>query len=378
MNLINILVKKELIDAIRDKRSVMAGLYYALGSPLVMCGLFIVLIGQLTSPSDLKIEIKNANGAPDLVRYLDNSGISHSDDKQDRKAITLIISDDYAKNMAKGQPAKVTMITDRSNEKLRDSLRRLSSKLQVYSSEMASLRLIARGIDPKVVQPIQIQLEDQATPDSKAGLMLGIVIMSVIYAAFFSGMNLAIDTSAGERERNSLALLLSHPLTTRQIVLSKLIAVSTFAMIGVVGTLLVSKLVYPFVPWQELGFSIEFRWSMIALSILLALPIALLAASLQLFVSFLSKTFKEAQSYLGLVLILPMMLLMASSYNIVTEIMQWLPISGQQQALLAFMKGREIPMTQLLVASVSTLLIAFALVFGMEKSLKSEKVVFGL
>lgn len=379
MNKIIAMVRKELIDAARDKRSVMAGLYYAIGTPLIMCGLFMVLIGQLTSPDDLKITITHPDKAPDLVRFLSNKGISSGEAKDtDLKAIELIISTDYAEQMNQGKGAEITIVADNSDEKLQNSIRRLEKQLQAYSAEMGSLRLIARGIDPRVMQPLKVNIHDQATTDSKGGMILGIAIFTMIYSVFISGMNLAIDTSAGERERNSLALLLSHPLTTRQLVLSKIIAVSLFALLGLVLILLVSKIAYTFVPWQELGFSVNITSEFIALMLIVGIPVALMAACLQLFVSFMAKTFKEAQSYLTIVLFVPLALSMAASYNIAPDMLQWLPVSGQQQALMDFIKGKDLPMLQLLVSTLGTLAIAVLLAFGMERSLKSEKVIFGL
>ncbi|MCG9965721.1 ABC transporter permease [Shewanella cutis] len=379
MNKIIAMVRKELIDAARDKRSVMAGLYYAIGTPLIMCGLFMVLIGQLTSPDDLKISITNPDKAPDLVRFLSNKGITQGEaGAKDLKAIELIISPDYAKQMNQGKGAEITIVADNSEEKLQNSIRRLEKQLQAYSAEMGSLRLIARGIDPRVVQPLKVNVHDQATTDSKGGMILGIAIFTMIYSVFISGMNLAIDTSAGERERNSLALLLSHPLTTRQLVLSKIIAVGLFALLGLVLILLVSKVAYTFVPWQELGFSVSITSEFMALMLLVGIPVALMAACLQLFVSFMAKTFKEAQSYLTMVLFVPLALSMAASYNIAPDVLQWLPVSGQQQALMDFIKGKDMNMLQLLVSTLGTLAIAVILALGMEKSLKSEKVIFGL
>lgn len=379
MNKIMAMVRKELIDAARDKRSVMAGLYYAIGTPLIMCGLFMVLIGQLTSPDDLKITITNPDKAPDLLRFLSNKGISSGEMKDSElKAIELIISPDYAAQMNQGKGAEITIVADNSNEKLQNSIRRLEKQLQSYSTEMGSLRLIARGIDPRVMQPLKVSVHDQATTDSKGGMILGIAIFTMIYSVFISGMNLAIDTSAGERERNSLALLLSHPLTTRQLVLSKIIAVSLFALLGLVLILLVSKVAYTFVPWQELGFSVNITTEFMALMLVVGIPVALMAACLQLFVSFMAKTFKEAQSYLTMVLFVPLALSMAASYNIAPDMLQWLPVSGQQQALMDFIKGKDLPMLQLLVSTLGTLAIAVLLAFGMERSLKSEKVIFGL
>lgn len=377
MSSIITMVRKELTDAARDKRSVMAGLYYAIGAPLMMCGMFMILIGQITSPEALNITITHGERAPDLVKYLASNEISQGDEA-DRKEIELIISPDYAANMAKSQAAEIVLIADNSNEKLQSSIRRLEDALQQYSAEMGSLRLIARGIDPKVMQPIKVKVEDQATSDSKGGMILGVAIFMMVYAVFISGMNLAIDTSAGERERNSLALLLSHPVSTRDIVLAKVAAVTIFAMLGLILTLVISKLAYGFVPWQELGFSVNINIDFILLMLAIGLPIALMAAALQLFVSFMAKSFKEAQSYLTIVLIVPMMLSMAASYNIAPDTLQWLPISGQMQALIAFIKGKEIPMLQLALSSAITFIIALALAFGMERSLKSEKIVFGL
>nr|WP_275659231.1 ABC transporter permease [Shewanella sp. Isolate8] len=371
------MVRKELTDAARDKRSVMAGLYYAIGAPLMMCGMFMILISQITSPEALNITITHGERAPDLVKYLASNEISQGDEA-DRKEIELVISPDYAANMAKSQAAEIVLIADNSNEKLQSSIRRLEKALQEYSAEMGSLRLIARGIDPKVMQPIKVKVEDQATSDSKGGMILGVAIFMMVYAVFISGMNLAIDTSAGERERNSLALLLSHPVSTRDIVLAKVAAVTIFAMLGLILTLVISKLAYGFVPWQELGFSVNINIDFILLMLAIGLPIALMAAALQLFVSFMAKSFKEAQSYLTIVLIVPMMLSMAASYNIAPDTLQWLPVSGQMQALIAFIKGKEIPMMQLVLSSAITFVIALALAFGMERSLKSEKIVFGL
>nr|WP_275659603.1 ABC transporter permease [Shewanella insulae] len=371
------MVRKELTDAARDKRSVMAGLYYAIGAPLMMCGMFMILIGQITSPEALNITITHGERAPDLVKYLASNEISQGDEA-DRKEIELIISPDYAANMAKSQAAEIVLIADNSNEKLQASIRRLEKALQEYSAEMGSLRLIARGIDPKVMQPIKVKVEDQATSDSKGGMILGVAIFMMVYAVFISGMNLAIDTSAGERERNSLALLLSHPVSTRNIVLAKVAAVTIFAMLGLILTLVISKVAYGFVPWQELGFSVNINVDFILLMLAIGLPIALMAAALQLFVSFMAKSFKEAQSYLTIVLIVPMMLSMAASYNIAPDTLQWLPVSGQMQALIAFIKGKELPIMQLALSSAITFIIALALAFGMERSLKSEKIVFGL
>lgn len=377
MKLFTVLFKKEVLDAGRDKRSVMAGLYYAIGSPIIMCALFAVMLKQFASPDELKITIHNAELAPSLVQYLDNKDIVHSSE-EDVKAIRLEISPEYRQKMSEGRSAKVVIIADKSDDKLRKSITQLERALMQYNSEIASLRLLSRGIDPTVMRVVNIQIEDQATPESKGGMFLGIATLSIVLTLFYAAMNLAIDTSAGERERNSLALLLSHPVSSMQIVLAKSAAIATYSMLGLVIILVVSKFAYAMVPWQQLGFSVNIGIDFIFLCLLIGLPIALMSAALQVFVSFMAKSFKEAQTYVTMVLFVPMGLSMVTTYDIGTEYVQWLPIAAQQHAMIEFIKGNSIPMPQLMISSFVTLLLFALFSWLSSRMLKSEKVVFGL
>ena len=378
MKLIQILFKKELMDASRDKRSVMAGLYYAVFSPVLMCGLFMVLLKQFASTEELFITIEHAENAPNLVQYLDSKEIQHSNDETKVKPITLVISDDYGDNMSQGKPAMVTIVADKSDDKLRKSVSRLEAQLGRYNSEVASLRLITRGLSPTLMKAVDVQIQDQATPDSKGGMFLGLATLSIVLTLFYAAMNLAIDTSAGERERNSLALLLSHPINPLQIVLSKIFAISTFSMLGLVVILITSKFSYAMVPWEQLGFSVTLDLPFMLFAVVASIPLALMSASLQVFVSFMAKSFKEAQSYVTMVLFIPMMLSMVATYDIATETVQWLPVAAQQYAMIELIKGNAIPLPQLLLSSLVTLALFGVFTWLSSRLLKSERVVFGL
>ena len=372
------LLRKELVDAARDKRSVMAGLYYAFFVPILVAGMMMLIIDKVTSPEDLNITINNAAAAPDLIAFLDNQGIRHSDDKSEVKAIQIIIGATYAEQMHRGEPAEVLLIADGSEENLQSAIRETQKTLRSYSSEMASLRLIARGINPKIMNSLNIKMQDQATSESKGGQLMAMIILFMLLSIFVSGMNLAIDTSAGERERNSLALLLSHPISLRELIASKVCAVSFFGMLGLVLVLIMSKIIYPLVPWQELGFSVDISLNFMIATLIAGVFIAIFAASMQLFVSFMAKSFKEAQTYISFVLFIPMALSYAVTFDLATDELRWAPVTGQLQALIDLMKGKEIPLLQLTVSCLSTLIISVALVLGTERLLKSEKIVFGL
>ena len=372
------LLRKELLDAVRDKRSVMAGLYYAFFTPVLLAVVLTAVINKASNPEDIEITITNGIEASNLVNYLSDRGISQGDDPDKLKNIELVISTDFSKQLNRAEPAEVTLIADQSEDSLRTAIARIKRALGSYSSEMVSLRLISRGINPNIINPIKVHIQDQATAVSKGGQIMGVMTMLMILSVFVAGMNLAIDTSAGERERNSLALLLSHPVSVLQLVMSKTVAVSIFGMLGLILTIIVSKFVYPFVPWQELGFSVDISGSFVLGALLAGFSVAIFAASMQLFVSFMAKSFKEAQTYISFVMFVPIAMSYAATLDFAVEELRWAPVSGQLQALIDLAKGKEIPLLQLAVSCLSTLIISLALIFGMERLLKSEKIVFGL
>ncbi|MEI5638409.1 MULTISPECIES: ABC transporter permease [unclassified Pseudoalteromonas] len=377
INLVSTLFKKEMLDASRDKRSVMAGLYYCIGAPVLMCLLFTVMFKQMASPDALKITINNAEQAPNLVQFLATTEITQGEG-DDTKAITLEISQNYQADMAAGKSATVTIIADKSEQKLQRSIRRVERQLAKYNAEVASLRLLARGIDPGLMRAVDVQTQDLATPKSKGGFALGIATLSIIIALFYAAMGLAIDSSAGERERNSLQLLLSHPVSPLQIVLAKVGSIAMFATLGLILTTVVSKFAYNMVPWEMVGFTVTIGAKFIIAAVLIGIPIALMSASLLIFISFLAKSFKEAQSYVTMALFIPVMLSMATTYDIATDVMQWLPIAAQQNAMIELLKGNALPVPQLAFASMVTLGLFGLFTYLSSRMLKSEKVVFGL
>ena len=74
------LLRKELLDAVRDKRSVMAGLYYAFFTPVLLAVVSTAVINKATNPEDIEITITNGIEASNLVNYLSDRGISQGDD----------------------------------------------------------------------------------------------------------------------------------------------------------------------------------------------------------------------------------------------------------------------------------------------------------
>lgn len=378
---ISIVLGKELRDALRDKRSVMAAMSYAFFGPLLMAVAFYVLISQLTDTSDVKIEIEGAEHAPAFVAHLKSNGIVQRDEPwpAGQQPIVLAIAPEWDERIATAQPAKVTLTADFSAQKQRTDIRRVESAVEGYSRQLSYIRLQMRGIDPRITQGVDLVKHDKATKESKAAILMGSVLIFILLSVFFSGMNVAIDISAGERERNSLELLLSQPLTTNQLVWGKALAASAFAMFGGLLSAVLIPIIFKFLPLHEIGMSISLAWPMIALIVMLLVPLALLATALQLFVSFRAKSFKEAQTYISLLLMAPMLVVFGVEFaKVKHQALYYLPLTGQHQALLDIIKGEPLQWVAIGVSALLTYVVSVLLLKLISRMLSSEKVVFGL
>lgn len=378
---ISIVFGKELRDALRDKRSVMAAMSYAFFGPLLMAVAFYVLISQLTDTSDVKIEIEGAEHAPAFVAHLKSNGIVQRDEPwpAGQQPIVLAIAPEWDERIATAQPAKVTLTADFSAQKQRTDIRRVESAVEGYSRQLSYIRLQMRGIDPRITQGVDLVKHDKATKESKAAILMGSVLIFILLSVFFSGMNVAIDISAGERERNSLELLLSQPLTTNQLVWGKALAASAFAMFGGFLSAVLIPIIFKFLPLHEIGMSISLAWPMIALIVMLLVPLALLATALQLFVSFRAKSFKEAQTYISLLLMAPMLVVFGVEFaKVKHQALYYLPLTGQHQALLDIIKGEPLQWVAMGVSALLTFVVSVLLLKLISRMLSSEKVVFGL
>jgi sodium transport system permease protein len=137
--------------------------------------------------------------------------------------------------------------------------------------------------------------------------MVLVTSVFLLVAAFTGGMNVAMDTMAGERERRSLLPLLLTPTTRLTVVIGKWLAVSVFSVLGVMVTLLAfAALFYArgiATPWLS-------KAGLICWVVLGLVPLAFLAAALEVAISTACRTTKEAHTYLSLLIFLPMVVSM--------------------------------------------------------------------
>ena len=378
---------KEALDAVRDRRSVMSALSFALFGPLVLAMTLSTIAKSSDDKEPLRLTVVGAGHAPSLVHFLEQNGaevvrpvgdVEPAVRRGDLK-LALIIPEDYGKNFRSSRPAKVELMYDASRMGSNTTVRRAEKLLERYNSQIAGLRLTARGVSPQVALPVRLSAVDLSTAASRAAFALASFPIFLLMAAFIGGMNVAIDTTAGERERGSLETLLVHAVPRVDLVLGKWMAAVAFNLAAVLLTLLFSFLV---LRWDGLeGMDIPVALSVRdALRLLvLLLPLALLAPALQMLIALFARSFKEAQTQLSLLMFLPMipgLLLSFQSFE-PKPWMHGVPILAEQVLMRDLLYGKVIAPSALALTVGATLALAAVCLGATSRLLRHERIVLG-
>ena len=354
--LIKVVAHKELLDGFRDRRALMSALTFPLLGPLMITVMLSVISSEEEIEGPLEIPVIGVEYAPNLIRFLEEQGVLLETPTEDMitdphgvvrtggEAIIVEISNDYAADFRDGLPAKVTLIADESKRSTQVAMSRLSGILGAYNSRVGQLRLLARGVSPQVLSPMNIHKEDLATPQTRASNILEMIGMFLIMAAFGCNMYIAIDATAGERERGSLEPLLLQPIHARVLVLGKWLSTVVFGLLGGMLTLLCLSLAMHQLPLENLGLRLVLGFGESVQLMYIAMPLILFAGAAQLLLATIAKSFKEAQTYLSATMLLPMLPgLFASMKPMEPSLwMAAVPALGQQVMTSMVLRGETV------------------------------------
>ncbi|HYO16154.1 MAG TPA: ABC transporter permease subunit [Thermoanaerobaculia bacterium] len=378
---------KETRDAARDRRSLTSALTYSLFGPLVL-GLALGTLARMNADDEpLRLAVAGPGNAPSLVRSLEANGVEVVPAPADVRAavragdldLALVIPEGYGKDFRASRPARIELVHDASRSESRGPVRRVQSIVERYGTQVASLRLSARGVSPQVAQPVRLAEVDLSTAASRAALALGTFPVFLLMAVFISGMNVAIDTTAGERERGSLEPLLVHAVPRTDLVLGKWMASSAFNLLGLGMTLLVSYLVLGADRFEGLDVPVALRVGDTLRMLAILFPVVLFAPALQMLISLFARSFKEAQTYLSLLLFVPVLpgFLLALQRVDAEPWMRSVPILAQQVLLGDLLRGEAIAPAAQMLAAGTTLAATAVCIAVTARMLRHERIVLG-
>ncbi|MBC7942471.1 MAG: ABC transporter permease, partial [Chitinophagaceae bacterium] len=297
---------KELVDALRDRRTLMVVLL----SSVAVGPLVLVLVSSLVAGIEKRAEarvvvVHGIEHAPTLRNFLERQTYAiqpappgHEGQLKDSKLAdpVLVIPATFEAELARGDVPVVELLSSSGNPRAENGSGRVLRLLQAFNQEQAMLRLAVRGVSPAALEAMQIEERDLADPGARAAQLSTMVPFFVMMAVLYGALNAALDTTAGERERGSLEPLLMNPAPRCALVLGKWGAVASVGMLIAVLSCLSFLPAQWLLSSETLSAMFQFGLREALWFIALLLPLAGSLSALLMAIAIRCKTFKEAQA----------------------------------------------------------------------------------
>ena len=396
MGCVWIVFVKESIDNLRDRRSLFMALVYPFVGALLL-GLLLSFVGGMfkrqakvpgeVAASNLVLPIKGAERAPELVAWLERNGVEvvaaperpREAVQQGRADVVLVLADDYAERFAAQEPAGLRVVINATRLSTVLTVSRIVQMLRAFSDDVSRERLRGYGVPERAAQPLEIRNDNVGRSRSLAGFFLNMLPPFIIFTIFVGGVYLAIDTTSGERERGSLEPLLANPVPRWQLMLGKALATFAFTVIAVLFQLAAFKVMFEIVTRSDFGIVVNPGVDAFAQAFAIALPLIALAVALQIIVATVSRSYKETQTYLGLLPLIPSlpgMILVFIPLKAQTWMMA-VPTFSQVLLIGKLMREEEIYASEALIAGLSTVVVALLLFVVAGKLYERDNLLFG-
>ncbi|MBV9344298.1 MAG: ABC transporter permease [Gammaproteobacteria bacterium] len=383
---------KEFRENLRERRTLFSALIFG---PLLAPALFTALLAaELHRNAEAgerapRLAVAHAERAPNLLAFLRAAGVAVQaadyDGAAARAAVrahradrVLVVSEAFGASLARGAPAPLALYADSSDVAAATDTERVRAVLAQYGAELGRLRLLARGLDPLIASPLALAELDVSTPTTRAVLALGLLSYFMLLTLLMGGMYLAIDATAGERERGSLEPLLTLPVPRAQLIFGKILAACAYMTLSLVLTVSAFALLLRFTGLERFGMSVDLGAAVAARLVLYCLPFVPLGAALMTIVAAFTRTYREAQTYLGLVLLVPTLpLAFASALGLRPTLpLMAVPSLSQHFLIQSVLRDEPLPASYALLSVASSLLIA-ALLWGIAGRLYRREALLG-
>ncbi|MEZ3474078.1 MAG: CPBP family intramembrane metalloprotease [Lachnospiraceae bacterium] len=329
MTKIKAIYKKEMMDLLRDKKTLVMMLVVPLVIyPLIMMGSLLMgsaIAGSLQSDEyqiavadDKAQEGVNGYDAAALRALLGDTEdsleyhlkLEEIPEKSCKDALAAEEIDAYivveAKDTEEGRKNVFTIYYLSSKTTSSTAATMIEEKLERYKEQVSRQLLSELGLASELLlKPVEISRSDSSANEERVGSMLGMIlpflmISSILLGAFYP----AVDTTAGEKERGTLETLLTLPVGNDELIIGKFFAVSTVAVasavLNLVSMLFMSMYFYAVVQTDDAqALQVELANFVPALLIvvLCTVAFALFISAVTMCVTTFAKSFKEANNY---------------------------------------------------------------------------------
>jgi sodium transport system permease protein len=399
---------KELLSTVRDTKAFRASIIL----PFIMTPIFIIgfplLFGNLFGGEVQKkqvVGVENIRQMPPALRTLLESGDGGAgvELKPIEKPLEAVQNGDVEAALsipkggvpavAGGKPIGIQIYVKFSSQKASVVREKLSSAIENYSKSLVLKKLADVGLSADTLEPVKVEAINAETKEESSGGIFAFLIPMFIFLAILGGAStVAVDSTAGEKERGSLEILLVSPIRRLEVVLGKLLAVTLFALFGVVmqvSAFIVSSLLSPIVLKQfgpsggsdmsalfggnlNLGFSGYFSMFLIGITV------ALMLSGLLVAISIYARSFKEAQTYLVPLQIIAQFVSIGMQFGDFiarSTLLYATPVIGSTLGILDIVKGKATPEIVAVIV-IANLIFAVGTAYLALRNFSKEQVLF--
>lgn len=397
--IIGAIFRKEIKEVLRDKRM----LYLIILLPFFLYPVLFTLIGKVGQSQQEKLTTEKINvllspqlegtAIYDALAQSGELNLSFGEVNKEKldtmsNAIGIKVETNVTQALSVDGTVPVEIMTDQSKDLLKFRSRQIKSVLDGVNQVLLQKRLEAAELNPEFVKPLAIQQVDIASEEEQAGKVLASFLPMIILLFVFVGcVYIAIDITAGEKERKTLQTIFTAPIKISEIIAGKFAAVFSVGIISAfmnILSLIVAMMIQVSLMGAEVGaFSLSIDaqgWFWLCLIIFLT---TVFLAALTLAVVLLANSYKEAQSYVSplmMIIIIPAVMsqMPGMELNSTTALIPMLNIS---LAIGAVLKGGFSTSLVALVAGMALLYAVLALffasqTFGNENVVTGEKINF--
>jgi sodium transport system permease protein len=386
LNAFTAVFAKECVDNARDRRAMSTALLMPLMGPFTLWLMFLALSDAHEKRTTPRVPVQGRENAPVMIAEFERSGMTIVEAPADPVAavkrgdvdVVVVVPAEFGDDLRAGRTAAVELIVDQSRQSSSATVARVRTALANYGQRLGALRLIARGVDPGVLQPLNVAVHDVGTAQARASLLLASLPLFLLLGCFVGSTYIAVDATAGERERGSLEALLMNPVPARVLIAAKLAATSLFSVVGVVVSAAGFVVAVRVIPFADTGLDLRLSAATATGLVVLLLPVAVLGAAVQLFVGTLSRTFKTAQAAISFVSIAPTIpgALLAVFPQQPTASLLAVPTVGHTLLVNRLLRGEPVAAVDVVIA-VASVVVCTGVVFAATTRLFGPRLVAG-
>jgi sodium transport system permease protein len=323
LQLIKLIYLKEILDLLRDRRTIISMLVFPLlVLPVIFLGLNRFLARSINRAQDkqFNLALKQETGLEGMASSLERAGFKVRPSDNPRRAVENKEAELGVDVSGETISPAIRIYADQSQLEVTVASGRIEIVLNQLKEARIKNELQRAGVPERILTPFTVEKVNTAPPQKMSGMLIGTLIGYIIVTFMLMGaMYPAIDMTAGEKERRTMEMLLSSPAGRIEIVLGKILVAITASLTTSVLTIISFGFSF-FYGMKEfrsnrqpqLIMEIPLDAKTFVLIIVSIIPMAVLSATLMIAIATMAKSYKEAQSYLTPMLLVAIMPAMVS------------------------------------------------------------------